>query len=77
MGLAEVVSVETDSIAIRLTDGSLAGQMATAATGPDTEYAPGGQRCVAPELSAETIAVLLIRGDDDSYSARDVDLFQA
>jgi hypothetical protein len=49
-GLAEVVSVEADSIAIRLTDGSLAGQVTTAASGPDTEYAVG-PRAASPQSS--------------------------
>ena len=66
-----------DSITIRLTDGPLAGEVVTAGIGSGTRYAVGGQQCVAPELSAGmTIAVLLVRGDHDGYSAREVGLFQ-
>jgi hypothetical protein len=76
--LAEVVSMQPDSLSVKPTDGPLAGQVVTAATGPDTVYAVGGQTCVAPELTAGiTVGVLLIRGNDATYSARQVALFPA
>jgi hypothetical protein len=75
--LAQVVSAPPGSLSLNILDGPLAGQSVTALTGPDTAYAAGAQSCVDPDLTAGmTVAVLLVRADDGSYSTRQVNLFQ-
>jgi hypothetical protein len=54
------VSVQPDSLTIRFTDGERAGQVVTAALGPDTVYRAGDQKCVDPVLTpGQQVGVLL------------------
>jgi hypothetical protein len=77
-GSAEVVSVQPDSLSLKVVAGPLAGQVVTAATGSITDYTAGGQACVDPHVSAgSTVGVLLVRGDDGSLTALMVDLLRA
>jgi len=74
-GSADVVSVQPDSVSLKITAGPLTGQVVTAATGPLTDYTAGGQACVDPQVSAGSkVDVLLVRGDDGSLTALSVDL---
>jgi hypothetical protein len=75
--MAEVVSVQPDSLTLKITDGDPADQVLTAATGPDSVYMAGDQKCVDPQLSAgQTVGVLLVHADDGAYLVQDVVLFQ-
>jgi hypothetical protein len=74
---AEVVGVQPDSLTLTLGDGPLAGQTMTVATGPDTTYIAGGQKCVDPQLAVgQGVGVLLLAGDNGTYTIQEVSLEQ-
>ena len=74
---AEVVGVQPDSLTLTFGDGPLAGQTMTVATGPDTIYIAGGQKCVDPQLAVgQGVGVLLLAGDNGTYTIQEVSLEQ-
>jgi len=76
--IADVVSVQAGSLTLHVTEGDLAPQDLTAATGPDTVYTAADQNCVDPVLSAgEVVGALLVRGADGTFTAQEVALSPA
>jgi len=76
--MARIVSARPGSLSLNTLDGPVAGQSVVALTGPKTAYAVGAQSCVDPDLvPGMTVAVVLVRADDGSYSAQQISLFQS
>jgi hypothetical protein len=74
---AEVVSVQPDSLTIRLTDGPQANQVLTTVLGPNTVYTAGDQKCVNPVFTAgQAVGVLLAPDNSGAYTAVAVALSQ-
>jgi hypothetical protein len=66
--LAQVVSVEPNSLTLRVIDGDLAGQVLTAAMATNTVFSAGDETCVDPQLSAGlSVGVLLASSPDGTY----------
>ena len=74
-GAVAVESVQPDSLTIRFTDGPQAGEVVTAAIGPDTVYRAGDQRCVDPALTVgQDVGVLLARDASGGFTVDTVAL---
>jgi hypothetical protein len=74
--MAEIVSVQPDSLTLNLRDGQLAGQVVTAPLAPDVIYTSGDQKCVDPALApGDVVGVLLLHGDGDTYTVQKLALF--
>jgi hypothetical protein len=68
---AQVVAVEAGALTLMLRDGPLANQTVNVATGPDTVYIAGNQKCVDPTLTAgDEVGVLLVKGSDGTYTVQ-------
>ena len=67
--------MQPDSLTIRFTDGEQAGQVVTAAVGPDTVYQAGGQKCVDPVLTpGQHVGALLARDASGGFTVDTVAL---
>ena len=64
-----MVSVQPHSLTIRLTDGQQAGQVLTAALGPNTVYTVGDQKCVDPAFTAGQDVGVLLHDNRGAYTA--------